>query len=250
MVAVVTTIGIYVWLFGVQTGAAIFARYKFRGMPDVSMAPVPLTDVSVAVTPHTRVSYFGYQFELPCNDIDEQKSKTVGRIHITAFNSGNALWFSTFPPREFVDDVARNSGLDPEEFRQLYGEQASKSDYGFMQMMLRITPKSISPFSSRKVAVSEMTLLVIKAISMPKADSGIFSIRAGTLQGFQFGDPRSKPFRITEELYDDSGGIDLIFIQKTDGSAPTIRQPEINRIIQSIRKIGPPEAIPSENSAN
>src|ERR1700751_1953491 len=114
--------GIYLWLFGVQTTSALMVRYADRKMPDVARTPVPLSDSSISNMPHRKMSYLGYEFEVPWNDIDEQKSKTVGTIRLTYFRSGNAFWFSTFPPKEFVNTVMKTDQLDPQCFRQLYGD--------------------------------------------------------------------------------------------------------------------------------
>ncbi|HEV3253084.1 MAG TPA: hypothetical protein VG033_01670 [Candidatus Acidoferrales bacterium] len=233
----VVVAGVYLWFFGVQTMCAFTVRYSYRKTPDVSKIPVALTDLSISGVPHRKVSYFGYEFELPWDDTDEQKDKTIGQIHVSAFHSGNAFWFSTFPPKAFVNEIMKTANLDARGFRQVYGDEAFESDYGFMSRMLRVTPEGITPFVSRKQAVAGQMLLLIKAISMPKADSGIFSIGTQEFRGFQYENPQSRPFRITVELYSNDGGVDLMFLQKAGGSAPNISQAEINRVIQSIHKI-------------
>jgi hypothetical protein len=229
--------GIYLWFFGAQSGDTLLACYEYHKFPDVAKIPVPLPDLSISNVPHRQVSYFGYQFELPWDDVDEQKSKTAGTIHVTAFQSGNAFWFSTFPPKDFVNEIMKGSNLDPQRFRQVYGDNAFESDYGFHRLMLGTTPSEITPFVSRRQVVVASMLLLFKATSMPKADSGIFTIQAPGFQGFQFENPQAHPFKITDELYSNDGGIDVMFIQKVDGSIPTISQAEINRVIQSIRPV-------------
>jgi hypothetical protein len=233
---VVTAGGIYLWLFGFQTASALMVRYTYRKLPEVAKIPVPLPDASVSTVQHRTVSYFGYTFELPWDDVNEQKDKTVGTIHVSYFHSGNALWFSTFPKKNFVNELIRMGKLNPQEFRQLYGDESLESDYAFHRKMLWLTPSEITPFISQKQAVGGQVLLLIKAISMPKASSGIFSLQAPGFQGFQFENPQTHPLKITDQLYSNEGGIDLMFFQKIDGSAPTISQAEINRVIRSIHK--------------
>jgi len=233
----VIVLGAYGWLFGSQTMTALLARYEYRKLPDVGKTPVVLTDLSISSTAHRTVSYFGYEFELPWDDVDEQKDETGGQIHLTFFRSGNTFWFSTFPAKDFVNGIVKMGKLDPKSLRQLYGDEAVESDYGFHRIMLLTTPYEITPFISRRQAAARALLLTIKGIAMPKARSGIFSIQAADFRGFQFENPQSRPQRITVELYSDDGGIDLIFAQTIDGSAPMISQPEINRVIQSIHKI-------------
>ncbi len=227
----------YLYFFGPQTFSAFLVRDWARKLPDIEKTPIPLSDTSVSATPHTKISYFGYELELPWDDVDEAKSKTGGSIRLTAFRSGNAFWFSTFPPKNFVNLIMKESKLDPQHFRLIYGDEASESDYGFYKEMLGTTPSRITPFISQREAVAGQMLLLFKGISMPKAESGIFSIQTPDFRGFQFENPQARPFRVTDELYSSDGGIDLMFIQKIDGSTPEISQPEINRVVQSIHKV-------------
>jgi hypothetical protein len=230
-------VGLYCWLFGFQTVSALLVRYEYRKLPDVARTPMALTDLSISTLLHKKVTYFGYEFELPWDDVDESKDKTTGQIHVGAFRSGNAFWFSTFPPKTFVNEVMETSKLRPLGFRQLYGDAAFESDYGFNKIMLQMTPSKITPFVSRRQAVTGQMLLLIKGISIPRADSGIFSIQTQEFQGFQFESPQSRPFKITVYLYSDEGGVDVMFFQHAGGSAPSISQAEINRVIQSIHKV-------------
>lgn len=50
-------------------------RYTYRKMPDVAKTPVPLSDLSISNVRHRTASYFGYEFELPWDDVDEEKDK-------------------------------------------------------------------------------------------------------------------------------------------------------------------------------
>lgn len=226
--------GVYLWFFGVQTTSALMVRYQYRRLPDVAKTPVPLPDLSISSVPHRTVSYFGYEFELPWDDADEAKDRTVGTIHVVAFRSGNAFWFSTFPPKNLVNEVMRCGSLSPQDFKQLYGEDTLESDYAFHKKMLELTPSEITPFISRRQAISGQVLLLVKAISMPKAGSGIFSVQTRDFKGFQFENPQAHPPRVTVELFSNEGGIDVMFMQKD--VAPAISQSAINRVIQSIHK--------------
>ncbi|HUA00053.1 MAG TPA: hypothetical protein VMB02_06960 [Candidatus Aquilonibacter sp.] len=228
---------VYLYFFGFQTLSALLGRYEFRRMPSIAEVPVALADVSISAAPHTKISYFGYELELPWDDVDDAKCKTAGTIRVTVFRSGNAFWFSTFPPKSLVNEIMKDSHLDPERFRLIYGDEAFESDYGFYKEMLQTTPSQITPFVSERQAATGTMLLSFKAIAMPRAESGIFAIETPSFRGFQFENPRSRPPRVTDELYSSDGGIDLIFFQKTVGSAPAISQAEINRVIQSVHKI-------------
>jgi hypothetical protein len=233
----VALLGVYGWFFGFQTALALAVRYESRKLPDIAKTPIELADLAISTVPHKKVTYFGYEFEMPWDDVDESKDKTTGQIHVAAFRSGNAFWFSAFPPKDFVNEVMKSSKLSPQGFRQIYGDAAFESDYGFNKIMLQMTPSEITPFVSVRQAATGQLLLGIKAMSIPKADSGIFSIQTPEFQGFQFESPQSRPFKIEDYLYSNEGGIDVMFFQKAGGSAPNISQAEINRVIQSIHKV-------------
>jgi hypothetical protein len=72
--------GVYLGLFGVQTTSTLIVRYQFRKLPDVAKTPVPLSDLSISSLPHRTTSFFGYEFELPSDDVDEGKDKTFGTV--------------------------------------------------------------------------------------------------------------------------------------------------------------------------
>lgn len=229
--------GSYLWLFGVQTGMTLVARYKFASIPGIDKTPVALTDASVSSTAHQKISYFGYELELPWDDLDKQKDRTFGTVHISYFLSGNIFWFSSFPPKNLVNELTKSAKVDPETLRQVFGEETIQSDYAFFRTMLAVTPRDIGPFMPRQRAVAESMLLLIKAIAMPKAGSGMFVIQEQGFRGFQFENPKTRPPRIVDDLYSNDGGVELMFMQNPRGNGTGISQSEINRVIQSIRKI-------------
>jgi len=238
----------YVCLFGFQTMMALEARYIAHKSPDAWQTPVRLPDMSISRTPHQKISYFGYELELPWDDVDETKGKTSGPIHVTVFRSGNAFWFSTLPAKSFVNDVMKGTKLDPDQFRRVYGDEAAESDYAFHRVMLQTTPESVSPFMSRPQAVKESQLLLFKVISMPPTDSGIFDIRAPGFRGFQFAFLEGPHPKIIDDLFSDDGGLEVMFFPTAGGPVPSITQPEINRVLQSIHKLpAPSPSAPSES---
>lgn len=240
--------GIYLWLFGFQTALAIQTRYMARKMPAVRKVPVELPDSSVSDAPGKKLSYFGYEFEIPWNDIDETKSRTIGGSKaFIAFRSGNHLSVWSGPPREFVNMVLTCGKVDPDVFRQLYGNEALQSDYAFHRLMLAATPDKVTPFISRKNAVSQAMLILMKAgFASRAADSGIFAVQAGEFRGFQYGRP-TDPTGLSVELFADSGSLDFTFVQK--GKGPTvISQADINRILHTLKRASADTAVGSSLS--
>ncbi|MGH9686518.1 MAG: hypothetical protein ACRD5K_05440 [Candidatus Acidiferrales bacterium] len=239
-----------VWLFGFQTATALMFRHEYRNVPEASETPVPLRDVSISGNSHRQVSWFGYNFELPWDDVDEARSRTVRNIRVTAFHSGNTLSFYAFPARNFVDEIEKDQALGAESFRRFYGTRALQSDYGFYKIMLGITPEKISPFGSRQQVARDSMLLITKVVTMPSAGTGIFSIQANDWRGFQFGEPSRSPAQVTDELYGNEGGVNFIFFLKsTAAGGLSISQPEINRVLQSLHKVSDGRSASATNSA-
>ncbi len=229
--------GIYLWFFGVQTFSALEARYIARKMPVVKKVPVELPDLSVSQASGKKLSYFGYEFEVPWDDIDEVKSRTIGgNKAIIAFKSGNVLSVWSGSPREFVNTVLSSGKIDQDTFRQIYGDEALQSDYALHRIMLETTPDEITPFVSKRDAISRAVLLVMKGISSPRgSESGVFSVKAGEFTGFQYGRPLNPPGGLSVELFAASGSLDFIFGQRVNGST-VISQPDINRILYTLHK--------------
>jgi hypothetical protein len=230
--------GTYLWFFGVQTFMALEARNVARNTPVVRRIPVELPDLSISRTPGKKLSYFGYEFEVPWDDIDQAKSRIVGANRaIIAFRSGNALSVWSGSPHEFVNTTLSSGKINRDTFRKIYGDAALESDYSFQRIILEATPNKITPLMPKELAISQAMLLVMKAISLPSgADSGIFAVTTGEFHGFQFGQPQSSPRGINVELYSDNASLAFIFSKKLNGPI-VITQPDINRVLQTIHKI-------------
>jgi hypothetical protein len=193
----------------------------------------------------TRLSYFGYTFEIPWNDVDNAKSKKVGAMQVLAFQSGMTILVSSIPPRDFVKTVAGYTGGE-EALRRTYGSEVISSDYSFNQAMLSATPAAVEILGSREDATRGFLLLLLKTMAMPlPAHSGMYSIRTPHFQGFQFGDPRSSSGKTIVDLWDDKGGIELHLACFGTCSAPHITQADVNRILQSIMRVVPVTATDS-----
>jgi hypothetical protein len=78
--------------------------------------------------------------------------------------------------------------------------------------MLEATPDAITPFVSKRNAIEQETLLVMKGLSAPRgAESGMFLVSAGEFKGFQFGRPSKALNGFGVELYSATDSLDFIF---------------------------------------
>jgi len=89
---------VYLWFFGMQTFFALYARQIGRKTPIVRSVPVELYDLSVSEVRGERISFKGVEFEVPWNDVDEQKTRVVGAWALIFFRSGNSMILCAFKP--------------------------------------------------------------------------------------------------------------------------------------------------------
>ncbi|MGO9650109.1 MAG: hypothetical protein ACLPOO_18910 [Terriglobales bacterium] len=238
--------GAYVWCFGPQSMFVLEARYLAHKAPVVEETPSDLPDSSVSAPVKTKVSYFGYEFGIPWSDVDEPATKVYRNRVVIAFKSGLRLMFVTGPPKEFVKAVLSSGKIDTTTFRQIYGD-AMESDYALTRLMLESTPEKVSLLGPKKDAVGRAMMLAIKAIAVPE-NSGMFSVQTRDFKGFQYGEPLNTPKRIIVDLFTDDGSLEFMFFKQDQGIpntvAPvdrqvTVSQPEINAVVQSVRKTVP-----------
>jgi hypothetical protein len=229
---------IYLWFFGVATMFVIETRYIAWKAPIVKKAPVELTDLSISQVPGRKLSYLGYEFEIPWGDVDEDKTKQVGEMQVIAFRSGNSMLFSKIPPKEFVNTFLSMSKESSNGLRAIYGEDVLKSDYSFKRLILETTPDKVTLFTSRKDSVRNAMLLLMKGVMVPNGgESGIYWIRTSQFQGYQYGNPGSRPKSLDVELFTEDEGLGFIFSPKEKGTTSAISQGDINRVIQTVHKI-------------
>jgi|SRR5690242_9995785 len=236
---VVLVCAAYLWFFGFQTLILLEARYLTRKAPAVSMAPTQLADLSISRSPGRKLSYFGYEFEVPWNDIDEAKTKILpdnNNKAMIVFQSGNSLSVWHGSPRAFLNTVLSNDKIDQNTLLRIVGDEALQSDFALYRTILQMTPDKMTPFESQSHAGNQALLLLVKGICMPPgADSGVFSVSAGEFSGFQFGRPGNPSGQASVRLFSDSSSLNFIFNQRPGGPA-NILQSDINRLLQTLHK--------------
>ncbi len=240
-VAVFVTIfalGAYLWFYWFQTGMLILNRYSYRNLPTANLTPVELMDHRVASGNGPKLSCFGFEFEVPWQDIDTQNIQRKVMVLIP-FQSGLEILAGHGSTHSLVDTAMESTKTDPQHFRAAYGDKAAQSDYDFLRLALNTTPGSIRLVDSKEDVARKTTLLLFKTLIAP-GDSGIFAVQANEFKGFQYGDPSKHPKRVTVTLYSAQGGIELSFSQK-DMKPLAISQADINRAIQTLRYSGMPE---------
>ncbi|HST11574.1 MAG TPA: hypothetical protein VLL05_14460 [Terriglobales bacterium] len=217
--------------------------YAAKRAPKITrVVPQPLQDNSISEAPSTKLSYFGYEFEVPWTDLDDslttlypkdKPDKNRADLH---FRSGLRLVITAIPPQEWARNLAQQSKASPQELESVYGPDI-RSDYLFVRDLFEFTPDKMNHWGLQRDQPRGEMLLIIKSITLLKsAESGIFVLQNPSYKGFQEGDPRVRQDGIGVHLFADDGSIEIIFLQKDYNKSEGVTQAEINRIVQSLRK--------------
>jgi hypothetical protein len=234
---VVTLAVIFVAVYGIVVASSFYAAKKAPAVARI--IPTPLKDKSVSEAPGTKLSYFGYEFEVPWSDLDETQAKLYPKDKPEKckvdlrFRSGLRLLVTAVPPREWAKTFVTEFKIPPQKV-----DAAIKSDYSFVRNVYEAAPDRMHHWSlSLDVHTRETFWLTIKSVALlNSAASGIFNLQNQGYKGFQQGNPQVRQDGIIVDLYSDEGNVDMIFLQKDYKNSAGVTQPEINRIVQSLRK--------------
>jgi hypothetical protein len=217
--------------------------YGARKAPAVTrVVPTDLKDQTVSLAPGSRLSYFGYEFEVPWTDLDETQTKLYPKDKpnrvVLIFRSGLKLIVTALPPRELINGISGQLNTSPNNMDAIFGHEATLSDYNFVKTLYEFTPDTMHHWSiSSRTFGREATLLILKSLApASSAKSGIFKVHNQGFEGFQQGKAQARENGIVVNLYTDDGSVELIFTNKNNLASAEVTQPEINRIIQSLHK--------------
>jgi hypothetical protein len=136
-----------------------------------------------------------------------------------------------------MSDMFRDKIASPELFTTLYGPEVLNSDYALKKAIFETTPSDITLLTPVGRAAGLSSVLIIKAVMPPTTDWAIYNIKTTGLRGFQLGDPKRRPKKMSLELDGDDVEVEIDISQTGSGPTPAITQSEINRIIQSVHTI-------------
>ena len=227
---------VYVWFFGPQTFFALQTRKIARQIPVVNNVPSELEDLSVTLSKGEKLSFQGAEFDIPWDDVDEGKTKTVRNCAFISLRSSNSLILCVGPADMFMSNMFRNKEAEPELFTRTYGPQVLRSDYSLMKAIYETSPRNITLFTPAREAAGLASVMVIKALVPPMGDSEIYNIRSEQFQGFQLGSPARRPVKMCLQLYAEDVEFEINLEQNKTGPSPSITQADLNRIIQTAHK--------------
>jgi hypothetical protein len=230
----VFAVGAFTWFFALP----LEAHYWGRHAAILGQTPAPVRDSTFTESKGRKIAFCGSTFDVPWSDLDDAKTKAGGNSTTLFFGSGLVAILKCEPPREFVEGVLSSIKVSPESFGQAFGD-AALSDYGLTRLMLETTPDSMTFRTPDRRQRAIMSILVIKAMATPPADSGIFAIHNDEFDGFQYQDPHASPKSVLMDLFAKDRGLEFQLVFNYHGASAHVSQADINRIIRTVHKIGP-----------
>ena len=153
---------VYLWFFGTQTFFALYARQIGRKIPIVKSVPVDLKDLSVSELKGERVSFMEAEFEVPWDDVDEEKTRIAGNWALIHFRSGNSIILCVAQADGFIANMAKSKTPDPQLFKEIYGPDVLRSDYALHKAIFETTPSQINLLTPASRAAGLSSVIFIK----------------------------------------------------------------------------------------
>jgi hypothetical protein len=211
---------------------AALSSYLTKTAPAfVHVLPTELQDLSVSTAPGEKLSYLGYEFEVPWDDLDQAQTKQLSRGNSGTdsawifFRSGLKMLVTAAPADEASSDYA-----------------LAKLVYEFSPDKTHIWPPFPSNQYRQLMLLTSKSHILSNDLHTP-AESGIFNLRTPSYHGFQLGNPQVRQDGLRLELYSDNGSFKITFLQEGYEEPAGVTQPDLNRIVQSLHKISPASPI-------
>jgi hypothetical protein len=207
------------------------ARWEAKKIPSVWVTQQPLVNYDVSAAPGTKLSYFGYKFEVPWTGGFKERGGRNGIVELQ-FDSGQKVTFIV--PRNqagILSEIVEDPQLKSLQF--VLGDLTKRSAYDQYATFLNTKPSSIHPFGPRTEAVRGEVLLTLKGIGAPASlETGAFSFDLPDKRGFQIGNPwQARSAQLEVFMKGDSNWFEIICGTKNESIK--LSQPELNRILAS-----------------
>jgi hypothetical protein len=233
---VVTTIVFcaFLFLYGPALFGLLYTKWETRNSPELWIVPTPLTDLSIDRSPGKKFSYLGYEFESPWTEV--KKERKGESIVVLNFSDGEVISISISNGTDGLKIMKQEATRRGADIRNVFGDEATSSNYALRSKILYVTPRDLRLFSSRREMVANSIFLILKRVWTTNAKSGMYSFQTEAFRGFQVGSP-TKTNAVQIYAFDaQDREINLIIgAEPKANNKPS--QAEINRIVYSLRII-------------
>jgi hypothetical protein len=226
-------IGMFLMFYAGPMGFLITAKRQIRDAPWMWNVPRPLSVVDAASSAGRHFSYFGYELTSPWVNL---KNERVFQSAVSLnFSTGNLIVI--FDPSGTANDLTsmkREAAKRGTNLRDMFGDEATRSNYALYSKILSLTPRELQFSFSRQEMVGNSILITLKYVDTGLTRGGLFSFQTEWLRGFQKGDPAVDKVVIVEG-FDKRDQKIQIFIGSETTAGNRTSQAEINQILRSLR---------------
>ena len=210
-------------------------KWLLRNEPALWNVPRPLSlGVDRPSTGRT-FSCFGYEFEAPWTELKwERQYQSTLVLH---FSTGGIIAaFAPVKNGSELDAMKQGAASRGADIGNIFGHEATRSNYALRSKVLSLTPQDLRLFSSRREMVANSFLLMIKGLEVRRVRGGLFSFQTAWLRGFQEGDPALDNM-VSIEAFDSQDQKIELYIGAEPAAKPKPSQNDINQILLSLRPV-------------
>ena len=85
-------------------------------------------------------------------------------------------------------------------------------DFALTRLMLETTPNKITLRTGPKDASATLSMLIVKSLATPPANSGMFLLHSNEFDGFQYEDPTLHPKWVLVDLFAPNLSLEFAFL--------------------------------------
>ncbi len=231
-------ISVFIFIYARQITVLYFVKSQVRSAPEMWIVPKRLLDTEINHAIGQKVSWFGYEFEVPWLQMKLQR-KTESMAVLTTQDGYGVLMFDPSQGSSTLQIMKQESVKQGIDVEAVFGAEATRSNYALRSKMLNLTPRDLHLFSLPREMVGDSVLLMLKTMSMGGVQSSMYSFHTEWLQGFQVGDPAHEK-RVAIEAFDTNDREVQLWISVDKTSNHGLLQADINRIVYSLHSIPAP----------
>jgi len=221
-------------ILAVRYGPAIvgllYTKWEVRNVTDLWIVPTPLSDLSINRSPGKRFAYLGYEFESPWTEVNkERKGESIAVLN---FSGGEVISISK--GSNILGSMRQEAMRRGADIRDVFGDQATGSNYAMHSKILYLTPRDLRLFSAPQQMVANSILLSLKKIWTGTAKGDLYSFQTEWVRGFQEGSPARNNV-VTIDAFDEQDHEIEFLIGTEPHASGKFSQADINRILFSLR---------------
>ena len=191
-IAILIALILATWYFlGPQIFVNTFLRMKFseNSRPELYTNVIPKKLAKTDLMQLKSYSHLGINFSVPWEN--ETSNKTLESILQLAFEDDKKVILIIKNTQNAKNEFITGEPDKANDLELLFGKENLQTDYAFHKMIYNENPRDFSLFDSKKKAVTDGILVILKsAIVTDHIRGGIFSIETNQFNAIQLGDPK------------------------------------------------------------